>query len=83
MAKFKKVVFVPCRTGEDGKCITKNMIPPYGNHHFMGVYEDGSFWMIGAINADVSGENAIKIAKLLTKESLPVETDPDFYLNRL
>ena len=74
---FKYIVVVPTETDEKGHINIDKFKPPYGYHHIVGCYADGSFKLLASIDVSYPCEMAIKIAETLGKH--PVMVDKDFY----
>ena len=79
--KIKKYVVIFCKKDDKEKFITKNFLghPPYGFHHIVGIYPDGSYWVVGMIQGETSEKAVLDITRVLAS-GLPFEVDSDFYL---
>ncbi len=73
-----KYVVVPVALRADGKVDMSLGRSPYGYHHILKVYKDGSFWLEATIFSDENLGKAEKIAQLLSGAT-KMEIDPLFY----
>lgn len=80
MKKVKEFVIVFCQTGSEGGYVVdhERTRPPYGYHHILRVYSDGSYWLVATVTSSVSHKTTRKIAKALAS-GLKVEVEADFY----